>query len=49
MANNPLDANSLLCQYGGVNKNMLENITDAYVQDEHEINLIQQSPYYSAS
>lgn len=47
MDNITLDANALLSQYGGVSKNMLENITDAYVPDEHEINLTQQSPYFS--
>ena len=42
-----LDANSLLQQYGGANKNMLENIINAFVQDENELNIIQHSPYYS--
>ena len=47
MDNKALDANTLLSQYGGVSKNMLENITDAYVQDENEINIVQHSPYFS--
>ena len=47
MDNVTLDANSLLQQYGGANKNMLENIINAFVQDENELNIIQHSPYYS--
>ena len=35
MDNTPLNANELLKQFGGVNQNMLENLTDAYEHDEN--------------
>ena len=48
MDNKPLNAETILQSYGGVNQNMLENLTDAYEHDENEISAIHHSPYYSA-
>ena len=47
MDNITLNASELLEHFGGVNQNMLENLTDAYEHDENEINTIHHSPYYS--
>ena len=44
---NILNADAILKQFGGVNKNMLENLTNVYEHEENEINTICHSPYYS--
>ena len=46
MDNGPLDANELLTLYGGIDKNRLKDLLDAYEHESNEINLIQNSPYY---
>ena len=45
--NVPLNANSLLQQYGGINKHKLKNLLDSYKLDTNEPEIIRNSPYYS--
>ena len=47
MDNNVLLASDILKEYGGVDKNMLKNLLDAYEHDTNELDLIQNSFYYS--
>ena len=47
MDNVVLSAKDILKEYGGVNKNMLENILSAYDHHDNEINTLKHSPYYS--
>ena len=47
MDNVVLSAKDILKEYGGVNKNMLENILSAYEHHDNEINTLKHSPYYS--
>ena len=49
MDNTILSAKDILKEYGGVNKNMLENIISAYEHQDNEINTLKHSPYYSAN
>ena len=41
MDSGPLDANELLTLYGGIDKNRLKDLLDAYEHESNEINLIQ--------
>ena len=47
MDNNVLSASDILREYGGVDKNMLKNLLDAYEHDANELDIIQNSLYYS--
>ena len=47
MDNNVLSASDILKEYGGVDKNMLKNLLDAYEHDTNELDIIQNSLYYS--
>ena len=47
MDNTVLSAKDILKEYGGVDKNMLENILSAYEHHDTEIHTLKHSPYYS--
>ena len=47
MDNNVLSASDILKEYGGVDRNMLKNLLDAYEHDTNELDIIQNSLYYS--
>ena len=47
MDNTVLNAKDILKEYGGVNKNMLENILSAYEHHDTELQTLKHSPYYS--
>ena len=47
MDNIRLDANEILKEYGGTDRNMLENIINAYESNENEVEVLEHSPYYS--
>ena len=44
MDNTILSAKDILKEYGGVNKNMLENIISAYEHQDNETNTLKHSP-----
>ena len=47
MDNNILSTSDILKEYGGVDRNMLKNLLDAYEHDTNELDIIQNSLYYS--
>ena len=47
MDNSRLDVNEILKEYGGTDRNMLENVINAYESNENEIEVLNHSPYYS--
>ena len=47
MDNNVLSASDILKEYGGVDRNMLKNLLDAYEHDTNELDIIQNSLYCS--